>query len=394
MTMKFPVYLDNHSTTKVDPRVVEAMLPFLTEHYGNAASKQHEFGWVAEAAVENARTEVATLIGADAKEIVFTSGATESINLALKGVAEASSSEGNHVITAVTEHKAGLDACRNLERRGFRVTYLPVDRYGMVSPDDVVHAITEKTIMVTIMMANNEIGTIAPVSEIGSLCRERRILFHTDASQSVAKIPVNVSDLNVDLLSFSAHKMYGPKGIGALYVRTAHPRIRMAQQIDGGGHERGLRSGTLNVPAIVGFGKAADIARQQMTQDSERVSALRNALVEGITSRLEETWVNGHATHRLPNNANITFKHVNADQLMMDMKDIAVSSGSACTSASAEPSHVLKAIGLDDEHVLSSLRFGLGRFTTAEEIDYATGRIAETVKTAREKSTHYQLIQT
>jgi cysteine desulfurase len=394
MTMKFPVYLDNHSTTKVDPRVVEAMLPFLTEHYGNAASKQHEFGWVAEAAVENARTEVATLIGADAKEIVFTSGATESINLALKGVAEASSSEGNHVITAVTEHKAGLDACRNLERRGFRVTYLPVDRYGMISPDDVVRAITEKTIMVTIMMANNEIGTIAPVSEIGSLCRERRVLFHTDASQSAAKIPVNVSDLNVDLLSFSAHKMYGPKGIGALYVRTAHPRIRMAQQIDGGGHERGLRSGTLNVPAIVGFGKAADIARHQMTQDSERVSALRNALVEGITSRLEETWVNGHATHRLPNNANITFKHVNADQLMMDMKDIAVSSGSACTSASAEPSHVLKAIGLDDENVLSSLRFGLGRFTTAEEIDYATGRIAETVKTAREKSTHYQLIQT
>jgi cysteine desulfurase len=390
--MKFPVYLDNHSTTKVDPRVVEAMLPFLTEHYGNAASKQHEFGWVAEAAVENARTGIAALIGADAKEIVFTSGATESVNLALKGVAEAYASKGDHIITALTEHKAGLDACRNLERHGFRVTYLPVDRYGMVSPDDLVRAITEKTIMVTIMMANNEIGTIAPVAEIGELCRERRILFHTDASQSAGRIPVDVTSLNADLLSFSAHKMYGPKGIGALYVRAAHPRIKLVQQIDGGGHERGMRSGTLNVPAIVGFGKSAEIARQQMTEDAERISVLRNALVEGITSQLEDTWVNGHATDCLPNNANITFKHVKADQLMMDMKDIAVSSGSACSSASPEPSHVLKAIGLGDEDVLSSLRFGLGRFTTSEEVHYATERIVETVRAAREKSRQYQFI--
>jgi cysteine desulfurase len=390
MALKLPIYLDNHSTTRIDPRVVDVMMPYFTDQYGNAASKQHEFGWRAEAAVERARTQIAKLIGADTKEIVFTSGATESINLALKGVAEANASRGNHVITAVTEHKAVLDTCKRLEMQGLAVSYLPVDKYGCVSVDAVEQAITDKTTIVTVMMANNEVGTIAPIPEIAALCKKRGIIFHTDATQAVGKIPVNVASLGVDLMSFSAHKMHGPKGIGALYVRSSQPRVRIAAQLDGGGHERGLRSGTLNVPAIVGFGVAAEIARREMDQESSRIAELRDRLAYGITSQLEETWVNGHPTDRLPNNANITFAGVKADRLMMDMKDIAVSSGSACSSASPEPSHVLSAIGLSRDDVLSSIRFGLGRFTTDEEIDYTIGRVVDVVKAARAKMSQYQ----
>ncbi len=393
MAVKTPIYLDNHSTTSVDPRVVEAMLPYFTENYGNAASKHHEFGWKAEAAVENARSQIARLIGAESKEIVFTSGATESINLALKGIAEANASRGNHVITAATEHKAVLDICRRLEKSGFSVTYLPVDRTGLTDPNEVKQAITGKTILVTIMMANNEIGTIAPIAEIGAICREAGVAFHTDATQAVGKIPVSVASLNVDLMSFSGHKMYGPKGIGALYIRTTRPRTNLISQIDGGGHERGWRSGTLNVPAIVGFGKAAAIGQEEMPVEMGRVSILRDMLEAGITSQLNSTTVNGHATQRLPNNSNITFSGIKADRLIMDMKDIAVSTGSACSSASPEPSHVLRATGLRDEDVLSSIRFGLGRFTTAEEIEYTIKKVVETVRTIRERSSLYQLAQ-
>ncbi len=391
MTLKVPIYLDNHSTTRVDPRVVDAMMPCFGEHYGNAASKQHEFGWRAEAAVERARTEIATLIGAEGKEIVFTSGATESINLALKGLAEKNHAKRNHIITAKTEHRAVLDTCKSLERAGYQVSYLPVDKHGVVSLESFDNAITEKTLVVSIMLANNEIGTIANVRDIGALCRARGIIFHTDATQAVGKIPVDVSTLNVDLLSFSAHKMYGPKGIGALYIKGIPSRLKLTPQIDGGGHERGFRSGTLNVPAIVGFGSACSIAQREMMEERNRLEKLRDKLVEGIASQLDGTWVNGHPTHRLPQNANITFEGIKADTLMMDMKDIALSSGSACSSASPEPSHVLTAIGLKKDDVLSSIRFGLGRFTTEEEIEYAIGRVVETVKAAREKKSHHQL---
>ncbi len=383
--MKLPIYLDNHATTKVDPRVVQAMLPYFTENYGNAASNQHEFGWNAEAAVENARTQIARLIGATSNEIIFTSGATESVNLALKGIAESYSSKGRHIITAQTEHKSVLDTCKRLEKYGFQITYLPVDKHGLVSPTDVERAITKETTLVTIMMANNEIGTIAPIAEIGALCKERGVLFHTDAVQAVGKIPVDVASLNVDMLSFTAHKMYGPKGIGALCVRGTNPRPRLTTQMDGGGHERGLRSGTLNVPAIVGFGCAAEIAAKEMAIGHDRVSMLRDHLVQEITGQLDEVWANGDTEHHLPHNASITFSHLKADDLMMAMKEIAVSSGSACTSASPEPSHVLRAIGLSDEDVLATLRFGLGRFTTTEEIDYTITRVVETVKKLREK---------
>ncbi|MCZ6776311.1 MAG: IscS subfamily cysteine desulfurase [Ignavibacteria bacterium] len=390
MTMRFPIYLDNHSTTRVDPRVVDSMYPYFSQHYGNAASKHHQFGWTAEGAVENARKQIARLIGADTKEIVFTSGATESINLALKGVSQGYASQGNHIITAQTEHKAVLDTCSRLEAQGFQVTYLPVDECGMVSPDDVRSVITDKTILVTIMLANNEIGTIAPIAEIAAMCRRREIVFHSDATQAVGRIPVDLSAMSVDLLSFSAHKMYGPKGVGALYVRKAKSQLKVVSQIDGGGHEKGLRSGTLNVPAIVGFGKAAEIANSEMSEESKRVSTLRDKLVSGITSGLDETRVNGHPTQRLLNNANITFAHIKADRLIMDMKEIAVSTGSACTSASPEPSHVLRAIGLSDADVHSSIRFGLGRFTTEEEIDYTIRRVVETAKTVRQKRQHHQ----
>lgn len=389
--MKLPVYLDNHSTTQVDPRVVDAMLPFFTEHFGNAASRQHQFGWDAEAAVENARKQISTLLGATNEEIVFTSGATESINLALKGVAESYASKGRHIITAATEHKAVLDSCKRLEKYGFTVTYLPVDRYGLVSAADIDKAITSDTIIVSIMMANNEIGTIAAISEIGAVCKSRNVLFHTDATQAVGKIPVDVRALNVDLVSFSAHKMYGPKGIGALYVRSTRPAYRLSSQIDGGGHEHGLRSGTLNVPSIVGFGKACEIARTEMDEEADRLRKLRDHLVGGLTSTLENIWVNGHPEQRLPQNANVTFAGVRSDRLLMEMKNIAVSTGSACSSTSSEPSHVLAAIGLSKNDAMSSIRFGLGRFTTSEEIDYTIERAVETVKKEREKISRFQL---
>ena len=384
--LTLPIYLDNHATTKVDPRVVAAMLPYFSEQYGNAASRHHEFGWRAEAAVEKARKQIAELIGAQPNELVFTSGATESINLALKGIAEAYASKGNHIITAATEHKAVLDTCKRLEKYGFKVSILPVDEFGVISLEELKRAITDKTILVTLMMANNEIGTIAPVAEIGTVCRERHVLFHTDATQAVGKIPVDVQSMNIDLMSFSAHKMYGPKGVGALYVRNASPKLNLAAHIVGGGHERGMRSGTLNVPAIVGFGEAARIARIEMNEERIRMSRLRDKLVSAILAEVEECTVNGHPTDRLPNNANITFKDADADKVMMAMKDVAVSSGSACSSAQPEPSHVLKAIGRSVQEAKCSLRFGLGRFTTEQEIDYAIIRVKECVQTVRERS--------
>ena len=381
--MRLPVYLDNNATTRVDERVVQAMLPYFTEKYGNAASRQHEYGWSAEGAVEAARARIASLIGASPTEIVFTSGATESINLGIKGIAESLEGKGNHVITAVTEHKAVLDTIDNLERHGFRVTRLPVEDDGRVDPRDVEEAITGQTILVSIMTANNEIGTIAPIAEIGRICRARGIAFHTDATQAVGKIPIAVQSMFVDLMSFSAHKMYGPKGIGALYVRSSRPALRLVPQMDGGGHERGLRSGTLNVPAIVGFGSAAEIAMREMTADAEHTGRLRDQLVTMLMTELPGITVNGHPSQRLPNNASITFGGVDADRLMMGMKDLALSTGSACSSATPSPSHVLQAIGLNHEEVRGTLRFGVGRFTTGEEVTYAAGRIVETVMKMR-----------
>ena len=381
--MRLPVYLDNNATTRVDERVVQAMLPYFTEKYGNAASRQHEYGWSAEGAVEAARARIASLIGASPTEIVFTSGATESINLGIKGIAESLEGKGNHVITAVTEHKAVLDTIDNLERHGFRVTRLPVEDDGLVDPRDVEEAITGQTIIVSIMTANNEIGTIAPIAEIGRICRARGIAFHTDATQAVGKIPIAVQSMFVDLMSFSAHKMYGPKGIGALYVRSSRPALRLVPQMDGGGHERGLRSGTLNVPAIVGFGSAAEIAMREMTADAEHTGRLRDQLVTMLMTELPGITVNGHPSQRLPNNASITFGGVDADRLMMGMKDLALATGSACSSATPSPSHVLQAIGLNHEEVRGTLRFGVGRFTTVEEVTYAAGRIVETVTKMR-----------
>lgn len=384
--LQLPIYLDNNSTTRVDPRVVDMMLPYFSEHFGNASSKHHEFGWKAEAAVENARKQVAALLSANAKEVVFTSGATESINLALKGIAESYAHKGNHIITAATEHKAVLDTCKRLEKYGFQVTVLPVNENGMISLQELERAISDKTILVTIMMANNEIGTIAPIAEIGKICRGRKVLFHTDATQAVGKIPVDVNVFNVDLMSLSAHKMYGPKGIGALYVRDANPQIRVATLFDGGGHERGLRSGTLNVPGIVGFGEAATIFAEVGGAEEQTVTALRDKLAEEILSSVSESYINGHPTKRLPNNVSITFKSAIADKVMMEMKDIAVSSGSACSSAQPEVSHVLKAIGLSDEDARCSIRFGVGRFTSEQEVDYAIQRVKEAVQIVRRKA--------
>jgi cysteine desulfurase len=382
--MKLPVYLDNHATTRVDPRVIEVMVPLMSEGYGNSASRQHEFGWRAEAEVERARASVASLVGAQPEEIVFTSGATESINLALKGLAEARGSRGNHIVTAATEHKAVLDVCARLERMGFRVTTLSVDGEGLVDPEDVKKAITSATILVSIMTANNEIGTIAPVEEIGAICRAKGVPFHTDATQAAGKIPLDVDAMHIDMLSLSAHKMYGPKGVGALYVRSSANSLKIEPQIDGGGHERGLRSGTLNVPGIAGFGKAASLAATEMRFESRQLGMLRDRLVEGLSAAVDGLRVNGHLTRRLPHNANVTIPGVNADALMMAMKDVAVSSGSACSSATPEPSHVLQAIGLGREEVLSSLRFGLGRFTAEEEIDYAVRRVSEAAVAIRQ----------
>lgn len=377
--MNTPVYLDNHATTRADRRVIDAMIPLMDEVYGNASSTQHEFGWRAEAAVEQARRRVAALIGALPDEIVFTSGATESVNIALKGAARGCRARGNRIITARTEHPAVLDTCTRLEQEGFEVIRVPVDRYGMVDPDDVRRAMTPGTILVSIMAANNEIGTIAPVEALGALCSEHGALFHTDATQAAGKVPIDMHAMHIDLLSFSAHKMYGPKGVGALAVRGGRPAIRLVPLFDGGRHERGIRPGTLNVPGIAGFGVAAEIAAGVMPEESRRLSDLRDRLVGGVSGALEGIRVNGHPTMRLPHNANLLFPGVHADAVMMAMKDIAVSAGSACSSASPEPSHVLGAIGLTREETLCSLRFGLGRFTTEEEIEYAIGRVKETV---------------
>jgi cysteine desulfurase len=385
-TMMHPIYLDNNATTRVDPRVVEAMMPYLSEQYGNAASRHHEFGWRAEAAVEKARQQIANAIGGEKQEIVFTSGATESINLALKGIAEGYVHRGNHIITAATEHKAVLDTCKRLEKYGFQISILPVDGFGLIRLEELEQAITAKTILVSIMMANNEIGTIAPIADIGRLCRERNVLLHSDATQAVGKIPVDVKQMEIDLMSFSAHKMYGPKGIGALYVRNNSPKSRVIPQMDGGGHERGLRSGTLNVPGIVGFGEAAKLAEAEREVERRRTEALRDRLLDGILSSIEDSFLNGHPTQRLANNANITFKGAGADKVMMEMKDVAVSSGSACSSAEPEPSHVLRAIGLSDSDAQCSMRFGVGRFTTEQEIDYAIQRVRESVESVRSKT--------
>jgi cysteine desulfurase len=390
--MKLPIFMDNHSTTPMDPRVLEAMLPYFVEKFGNSASRNHAFGWEAEEAVENARKQIAHLIHADSKEIVFTSGATESDNLAIKGVAEMYHEKGDHIITSSTEHRAVLDTCKALEsKRGVKVTYLPIDKAGMVSPEDVRNAITEKTILITIMMANNEIGTINPVKAIGKVAKEKGILFHCDATQGVGKIPVDVQEMGIDLMSFSAHKLYGPKGIGALYVRKKAPRVRIAAQMDGGGHERGMRSGTLPVPLIVGFGKAVELCEQEMSTESQRLSAMRDRLQTGITSKLEEVYLNGHPTERLPNNLNLSFAYVEGESLLMGLKEIALSSGSACTSATLEPSYVLRALGVGSDLAHSSIRFGLGRFNTEEEVDYVARRIIEVVTKLREMSPLYEM---
>ncbi|MEP6960858.1 MAG: IscS subfamily cysteine desulfurase [Acidobacteriota bacterium] len=389
--MKFPIYMDYHATTPVDPRVFEAMRPYFTEIFGNSASRNHSFGWQAEDAVEKARKQIASLIGATAKEIVFTSGATESNNLAIKGVFEMYAERGNHIITAATEHKATLDTCKRLEKEGARVTYLQVQANGLVDLNQLRDAITDKTILVSIMYANNEIGVIQPVVEIGKLCKERGVLFHSDGTQAVGKVPVNVLTDNIDLLSISAHKMYGPKGVGALYVRRKGPRVQLSAQIDGGGHERGMRSGTLNVPGIVGLGEACAICQAEMPAEIKRLSYLRDKLKDRLLASLDECYINGTMEHRLPNNLNISFAFVEGESLLMGINDIAVSSGSACTSATLEPSYVLKALGAGDDLAHSSIRFGLGRFNTEEEVDYVAAKVIEVVNKLRELSPLYEM---
>ncbi len=389
--MKLPIYLDNHSTTACDPRVVEAMLPYFTEKFGNAASRNHSFGWEAEEGVEQARKQIARLIHADPKEIIFTSGATESDNLALKGIVEMYREKGDHVITSSTEHRAVIDTAKSLEKKGVSVTYLPVDKQGMVNPDDVRNAITEKTILISVMLANNEIGTINPVKEIGKVAKEKGIIFHCDATQGVGKIPVNVQEMGIDLMSFSAHKIYGPKGIGALYVRRKAPRVRLEPMIHGGGHERGMRSGTLPVPLIVGFGKACELCEQEMATESVRIAKMRDRLQEGIMGAMDEVYLNGHPTERLPGNLNISFAYVEGEALLMGVKEIALSSGSACTSATLEPSYVLRALGVGSDLAHSSIRFGLGRFNTDEEIEYTIDRMIKAVNHLREMSPLYEM---
>jgi len=392
MTLKLPIYMDNHATTQVDPRVVEAMLPYFTEVFGNAASRSHSFGWTAEKGVELARDQVGALIGASGKEIVWTSGATESDNLAIKGAAEFNKDRGKHIITVQTEHKAVLDTCKRLEKEGFDVTYLPVEQDGRVNPATLRAAMTDKTILVSIMLANNEIGSVNPIEELGAVVKERGALFHVDAVQGVGKIPFDVNAARVDLASLSAHKMYGPKGIGALYVRRK-PRVRITAQIDGGGHERGMRSGTLNVPSIVGFGKAAELCGAEMVSEGKRLLALRERLREGIQSQVTDTFVNGSMEHRLPGNLNISFAYVEGEAMLMGLKDVAVSSGSACTSASLEPSYVLRAVGVEEEMAHTSIRFGLGRFNTDEEVDYVTKLVVGKVNKLRELSPLYEMAQ-
>jgi len=389
--MKLPIYLDNHATTPLDPRVLDAMLPYFTEHFGNAASRNHSFGWEAEEAVEKGRRQVANLIGANAKEIIFTSGATESNNLALKGVAQMYAERGNHIITAASEHKAVLDTCKHLEKEGCRVTYLPLQADGLIDLQMLKESFTDKTILVSIMYANNEIGVIQPIREIGRMCKERKVLFHTDAVQAAGKVPVNVIEDNIDLASISGHKLYGPKGVGALYVRRKNPRVQLTAQMDGGGHERGMRSGTLNVTGIVGLGEACELAQNEMAEESGRLRAMRDSLKDRIMTELDEVFINGSWEHRLPHNLNISFAYVEGESMLMGINDIAVSSGSACTSATLEPSYVLKALGLGDDLAHSSIRFGIGRFNTQEEVDYVAGRVVEVVKKLREPSPLYEM---
>ncbi len=389
--MKLPIYMDNHATTPMDPRVFEAMKPYFTEIFGNAASRNHSFGWQAEEAVEKARKQIASLIGATAKEIVFTSGATESNNLALKGVAEMYGEKGNHIITAATEHKAILDTCKHLEKNGIRVTYLPLQANGLIDLDMLKDSITDKTILISIMYANNEIGVIQPMAEIGRIAHERGVLFHTDGVQAVGKVPVNVIKDNIDVMSLTGHKLYGPKGVGALYVRRKGPRVQLAAQMDGGGHERGMRSGTLNVPSIAGFGEACAIAQREMPEESKRLSFLRDKLRRHLESELDEVYINGTMESRLPHNLNISFAYVEGESLLMGINDVAVSSGSACTSATLEPSYVLKALGAGDDLAHSSIRFGLGRFNTEEEVDYVGAKVVDVVKKLRELSPLYEM---
>src|SRR6266478_4329767 len=389
--MKLPIYLDNHATTPVDPRVFEAMRPYFVEVFGNAASRNHSFGWQAEEATEKARKQVASLIGATSKEIVFTSGATESDNLALKGVAEMYAEKGNHIITAATEHKAILDTCKRLEKHGTRVTYLPVQQNGLVDLDQLKAAITDKTVLISIMHANNEIGVLQPIREIGRIARERGVLLHTDGTQAAGKVPVNVLDDNIDLMSISAHKMYGPKGVGALYVRRRNPRVQLTAQMDGGGHERGMRSGTLNVPGIVGLGEACAIAQAEMAKETKRLEYLRDRLKDRLLASIDEVYINGTMEHRLPNNLNVSFAYVEGESLLMGINDIAVSSGSACTSATLEPSYVLKALGVGEDLAHTSIRFGLGRFNTQEEVDYVIDKMVQVVTKLRELSPLYEM---
>ena len=391
--VKLPIYMDNHATTPLDPRVLDAMMPYMTTVFGNAASRNHSFGWEAEKAVEHAREQIAKLIGATAKEIIFTSGATESNNLAIKGIAEMYRERGNHIITQVTEHKAVLDTCKRMEKAGFRVTYLPVKADGLIDLDDLKRAIDDKTILVTIMYANNEIGVLQPVAEIGKICREKGVIFHTDAVQAVGKVPVDVNAMNIDVLSLSGHKIYGPKGVGALYVRRRNPRVQISEQINGGGHERGMRSGTLNVPGIVGLGKACEIAREEMANEDKRLRALRDKLKSKLESSLDYIHVNGSMEHRLPGNLNMSFVYVEGESLLMGINDVAVSSGSACTSATLEPSYVLKALGLGDDVAHSSIRFGLGRFNSEAEVDYVADKVIDIVQKLRELSPLYEMVK-
>lgn len=391
MALTLPIYFDHNATTPVDPRVFEALKPYMIEHFGNAASRNHPFGWKAEAGVEKARKQVADILGATPKDIVMTSGATESDNLAIKGVAEMYRDKGNHIITCVSEHKAVIDPCKRLAESGFEVTWLEPDRFGRISPEQVAAAITDRTILISIMAANNEVGTINPIAAIGRVAREKGVFFHTDATQAVGKIPINVDEMCVDLLSMSAHKLYGPKGVGCLYVRRRNPRVRLRCQMDGGGHERGMRSGTLNVPGIVGLGEACSIAAAEMSDEDLRLTALRDRLHKGIADSLEFVTLNGHPTERLAGTANLSFAYVEGEALMMKLKDVAVSSGSACTSASLEPSYVLRSMGVSDELAHSSIRFSLGRKTTIEEVDYVIAQVIKAVTELRELSPLYEL---
>jgi cysteine desulfurase len=393
MALKFPIFMDSQSTTPVDPRVLEAMIPYFTERFGHPASRNHSFGWEAEAGLDQARDQLAKLIGArDPKELVFTSGGTESINLALKGAAEMYREKGTHIVTTAIEQRAGLDVAKRLERQGFEVTYVPVGRDGLVDVEEIRKALTPKTILISVMFANNEIGTIQPIGEIGKLAKEKGVVFHTDATQAAGKTPIDVEAMGIDLLSVTAHLLYGPKGVGALYVRRKNPRVRISALIDGGGHERGMRSGTVPVPLAVGFGKAAELCREGMVEESRRLSVLRDRMQELILSKVDEAYMNGHPERRLPHNLNISFAYVEGESVLMGLnKEIALASGSACTSATLEPSYVISALGVDAELAHSSIRFGLHRFTTEEEVDYVGKRTVEVVHRLREMSPLYEL---